>query len=246
MGLKREFEKQGNWLFRWRSYFPLLFLPLMFFSVVGYSYPFGSFQFHKTWGMACIAVSLLGLAVRVGTIAYTPSNTSGRNTKEQVADLLNTTGIYSVIRHPLYLGNYLIVLGAAMAPCVWWLPLIFSLAFWIYYERIMFAEEAFLRRKFGDEFVRWARVTPAFFPRMSGWKKAALPFCWRNALKREYTALLVLVLLHTGLDFAEHLVVDKRVVYEPFWIIFFACGVLVYLTLRTLKRHTGLLDSAGR
>ena len=44
---------------------------------------------------------------------------------------------------------------------VWWLPVIYSLAFWIYYERIMFAEEAFLRQKFGETYRRWAATTPS-------------------------------------------------------------------------------------
>ena len=37
--------------------------------------------------------------------AYT-KNTSGRNTHDQVADSLNTSGIYSIVRHPLYVGNF--------------------------------------------------------------------------------------------------------------------------------------------
>ncbi|MGB8874133.1 MAG: hypothetical protein WCC75_12145, partial [Desulfobaccales bacterium] len=40
-----------------------------------------------------------------------PRGTSGRNTQGQVAETLNTTGIYSLVRNPLYLGNFLIWLG---------------------------------------------------------------------------------------------------------------------------------------
>ena len=246
MGLKREFENQGNWLFRWRSYFPALFLPLVLLAFVGYHYPFGSYQLHEQWESMCLAISVLGLAIRAGTIAYTPADTSGRNTKEQVAASLNTTGIYSLVRHPLYLGNYLIVLGAILAPGVWWLPVVFTLAFWLYYERIMFAEEKFLRNKFGEEFTSWAAATPAFVPRLTGWRPNRLPGCWKNVLKREYTALMMLVLLHTGMEFVEHLVIDRRVVYEPFWVAFLIIGTLTYLALRALKRHTSLLNSAGR
>ena len=62
---------------------------------------------------------------------------------------LNTSGLYSVVRHPLYLGNYLMWLGVALFSRTWWAPVIVSLVFWLYYERIMFAEEEFLRRQFG-------------------------------------------------------------------------------------------------
>jgi len=54
-----------------------------------------------------IALSMFGFIIRAIAIGTTPKGTSGRNTKEgQVAESLNTKGIYSMVRHPLYLGNY--------------------------------------------------------------------------------------------------------------------------------------------
>lgn len=50
--------------------------------------------------------------------------------------------MYSIVRNPLYFGNLLIAIGLALLPGVWWLLLIVGLAFFIYYERIIAAEEA--------------------------------------------------------------------------------------------------------
>jgi len=83
----------------------------------------------------------LGLFIRAYAVGHTPANTSGRNTKEQLADELNTTGIYSMVRHPLYLGNFFMWLGAAVLTKNGWFIVAFILLYWIYYERIMFAEE---------------------------------------------------------------------------------------------------------
>ncbi len=58
-----------------------------------------------------MVISFFGLALRVIVVGHAPYGTSGRNTREQVADTLNTTGMYSIVRHPLYLANYLIILG---------------------------------------------------------------------------------------------------------------------------------------
>ncbi|MEI3590430.1 MAG: hypothetical protein V8Q44_05920 [Alistipes ihumii] len=56
--------------------------------------------------MGCLLVSLFGLAIRIRTAGHTPDRTSGRNTAEgQVADEPNTTGIYSMMRNPLYVGD---------------------------------------------------------------------------------------------------------------------------------------------
>ena len=59
-------------------------------------------------------MSFFGLGIRVFTVGFTPKNTSGRNTAEQIADVLNTSGIYSMVRHPLYVGNFFMWLGIGL------------------------------------------------------------------------------------------------------------------------------------
>ena len=100
-----------------------------------------------------------GLAIRAYTVGHAPRGTSGRNTMVQRADMLNTTGSYSLARHPLYLGNYLMWLGIVFFVGVWWLAIICTPVFWIYCERIMYAEEAFLGDRFGRNFHEWAART---------------------------------------------------------------------------------------
>ena len=172
MALREEFESSGNWLFRWRSYLPLAFIGVFLLALREYEYPGHSENLAHLWEAFCLFVSFLGLGFRIFTIGYTPGRTSGRNTKTQVADTLNTRGAYSVVRNPLYVGNFLMWLGIALFPCLWWLALIYILAFWLYYERIIFAEEAYLRTKFGDEYLSWANSTPVFIPRFNKYRKA--------------------------------------------------------------------------
>ena len=111
MALIEEFEKTGNWLFKGRSFFPLLLYVFMA-AIIGFQLdPF--FQtFDPVSAVACIAISLFGQLIRALTIGYTPRGTSGRNTKDgQIAEVLNTKGMYNLVRHPLYLGNYFMWLG---------------------------------------------------------------------------------------------------------------------------------------
>jgi protein-S-isoprenylcysteine O-methyltransferase Ste14 len=246
MALHEEFVVQGNWLFRWRSYLPFAFVVLVGIAYTQFDWPFESEFLHNIWEFVCLAISFFGLLVRMLTHGHTPARTSGRNTKRQVARELNTAGMYSVVRHPLYLGNYLIGLGIVLLLWVWWLPVIYTLAFWVYYERIMFAEEAFLQEKFGREFTDWSAVTPAFLPKLSLWRRPALGFSWRKVLGREYTGLIVVVLGHTGMEFFEHIVMYHRLGWKPFWIAFSISGTVVYLALREIKRKTTLLNVPGR
>ncbi|MCK7542256.1 MAG: isoprenylcysteine carboxylmethyltransferase family protein [Marinilabiliales bacterium] len=94
---------------------------------------------------------------------------------DQLADELNTTGIYSVVRHPLYVGNFLMWLGPVLFLRSVWCIIIFVLAFWIYYERIIFAEEQYLRRKFGEAYDTWAFRVKAVIPGFRHYTKSKLP-----------------------------------------------------------------------
>jgi protein-S-isoprenylcysteine O-methyltransferase Ste14 len=245
MALTEEFRTQGEWLFRWRSYLPLVLLGLIGIAIEQASVVEGM-PFHEIWEYVCLAISFSGLVVRVMTVGHAPRHTSGRNTKRQIADVLNTTGMYSIVRHPLYLGNYLIGVGISLVQFVWWLPVIYTLLFWLYYERIMFAEEAFLGAKFEDEYQRWATATPAFWPRLSNWKAPALPFSWLNVLRREYSGVMIVILCHSAQEFIELLIKDHRVVFEAFWATLLFGGLATYFLLRWLNRSTKVLDVPGR
>ena len=110
MSLRRQLERNGSWLFRHRSYLPLLMIPVFLACLPSFKYLGASHKLNEVWQVFCLMISLSGLAVRIITVGRAPLGTSGRNTREQVAHTLTTTGIYSVVRHPLYLGNYLVLL----------------------------------------------------------------------------------------------------------------------------------------
>jgi len=245
MALVEEIQEQGAWLFRWRSFLPLILVPFIGLAI-SQTFRDAEDSFPETWDYVCLAISFAGLLIRVATVAHVPQQTSGRNTKRQIAEQLNTTGMYSIVRHPLYVGNFVIGLGVSFVQFVWWLPVIYSLVFWLYYERIMLAEEAFLRKKFGEKFERWARATPAFFPRVHQWRPAELPFSWRNVLGREYSGLMVIILCHAGQEFFELLAKDHRIVWELFWATLLFGGLAVYFLLRWVNRNTDLLKVPGR
>ncbi len=245
MGLRKEFDDSGNWLFRFRSYVPLVLLIPFLVKMASYHYPWGSNGLHVVMHIISIAIVFLGLAIRALVAGYVPDGTSGRNTKQQIANSINTTGLYSVVRHPLYVGNFLMWGGIVVFCLDVWLTLVFCLGFWLYYERIMFAEESYLRQKFGEQFELWAARTPAFIPRLSNWVSPARMFSWKRVLRQEYTTFFLAVFALFGEEILEHLAVDHRLIFEPEWLVFLSVGTIVYLVLRHLKKHTNLLSTSS-
>lgn len=236
----------GRFLFRWRSYVPLLFLPVFALSLVHYRSPFTTPALHAAWQLLCLLVALLGLAIRVMVVGHAPAGTSGRNQAEQKADALNTTGMYAVVRHPLYLANGLMFLGLALLPGVWYLPVIVLLGTMLYYERIMLVEEAFIEEKYGDSFRAWAARTPAIVPAWSCWVPPRLPFSWRTALRGEIYAGFAIVAAVFVVDLLEAWLATGTLRLSPVWTPPFVVLAVAWQAIRILKKTTQLLSVDGR
>ena len=241
MAMREEFEREGKWLFRWRSFLPLFLIALFLVALPGIEQPGHGEKHEGMWGGLSLAICLLGLAVRMYTIGHAANSTSGRNTKQQVADSLNTTGIYSVVRHPLYLGNFLIWSGIALSFQTWWLLLICGLIFWIYYERIMFAEEEFLRERFGEEYLEWARNTPAFIPCLTRFVKPVEVFSLKTVLRKENDGLFAIIVVLTLFEVVGDLVGEHKFEIDPFWLVVICASTVIWMTLKVLKKASQVL-----
>lgn len=246
MALQEEFESLGNRFFRWRSYLPL-FMAMVLVAAL-WSQPGAASPDHPggPWQTACLLVSLAGLGLRFFTVGFAPRGTSGRNTRGQVADTLNTTGMYSLVRNPLYLGNFLIWLGLSLFLQVWWCSVIVMLCFILFYERIIFAEEAFLRERFGAAFTDWTAGTPAIIPRFKNWRAPSLPFSWKSALKREYSSWFATITSFTVLAILRDSRQHGRLMLDRNWLVIFLCSMAIYLIIRTLKKKTQILSTVDR
>ncbi len=247
MALIEEMTQQGNFLFKYRGQLPLILVAcgLLLFVVEHNSNPPAAILPFTHW-LPYLTIGLLGLFIRIIVVGFTPAGTSGRNTAQQVANSLNTKGIYSVVRHPLYVGNFFMWLSVAMLPGNYWFVLCFILAYWLYYERIMFAEEAFLRQKYGQAYTDWSAQTPAFIPNFTKWEPAKLNFSLKNVLKREITGLWILILLFVFFRILHIYLVEIKIYLDPNLLIIFASTTLAFAVIKLLQKTTNLLHTSGR
>jgi protein-S-isoprenylcysteine O-methyltransferase Ste14 len=101
-----------------------------------------------------LAVALVGALVRLYASGFIIKNQE-----------LATDGAYRFVRHPLYTGNILLVIGFALAGSRWWgIPLALFF-FWFYYPTAIEYEDRKLQRIFGAAWDQWSARTPALVPR---------------------------------------------------------------------------------
>lgn len=243
MALREELEASGNVLFRWRSYLPLFFLAYMVLSLIPDLIPIELTRVHFL--ILAALFGLAGLWLRAYTVGHAALGTSGRTTKAPTAAVLNTTGIYSVLRHPLYVGNYLMWLSAAMLTRSFPIMIITTLVFWLYYERIMFAEEQYLRGQFGAAFEEWAAHTPAIVPRLSLWKRPETPICFRTILRRECWGITGLIATCALLDITYLAAAPGELLVPNLWLVLIGPSLVLSLAVRIWKRG-GLFDAPAR
>ncbi|MDR1053924.1 MAG: isoprenylcysteine carboxylmethyltransferase family protein [Planctomycetaceae bacterium] len=244
--LNNEMQSQGRWLFRWRSYLPILFFVLFIPAFWNFQHPLGSHTADLIWEGCCLCVGLLGLTIRCLVIGYVPKNTSGRNTHEQIAETLNTTGLYSLVRNPLYLGNFFMWSAPVLFLHHWWLYAVYVLAFILYYERIIITEETFLAGKFGEAYTNWAMKTPMIFPKKLKWQRPPMPFSWRTVIRREYHGFYGLIAAMTVMEHVGEVVVHKTIVVDPVWVSLFCISTIIYIIVRIIAKCTNFLHVEGR
>ena len=242
MALIEELRKQGNWIFRWRSYLPLIMIVIVLLGMNYFDYPVHSEKLDDIWEIICLFISVSGVGIRFFTVGYTPEGTSGTNTHEQIAEVLNTSGMYSIVRHPLYFGNFIIWFGLSAFFHLWWFSLIVTLIFWLYYERIMVAEEEFLREKFADSYTEWAAKTPAFIPDMRKWRSADITFSFKKAIKNEYKSLFAVIVFFTALEIISDIFVEHRLEIDGMWLSILIIGMTMYTIVRFLKKKTKIFE----
>ncbi len=100
-----------------------------------------------------LPLALLGALVRLYASGYIVKN------KE-----LATTGPYALVRHPLYTGNVLLLIGFSVASGLWWCLAAALVFFWFYYPPAIEYEDRKLRRLFDTQWDEWARHVPALVP----------------------------------------------------------------------------------
>jgi protein-S-isoprenylcysteine O-methyltransferase Ste14 len=235
----------GNFLFSGRN----LVFPLAFLAIAAASFPrapFGSERADLILDVIGLCVAVAGQIFRAVVIGLAYIRRGGKGKKIH-ADRLVQDGIFAHSRNPLYVGNMMVFLGLFIVLNSTWGYLIGVPFFYIAYLSITLAEEDFLRKQFGEEYVAYCRRVNRFLP---SWKGIAatmrsMSFDWGRLIRKEYgstfiwiTAALGLLLWEVAARQGWDSVGPRAIVLATIWVVAFAA----YLLARYLKK-TGRLSA---
>ncbi len=176
----------GRFVFKYRDYLA----PAVGILILIYEEPRPIFfsQRANWWlDLAGLVVALTGQIVRATVIGYAYIVRGGAN-KQLAAPRLVREGFYAHSRNPMYVGNFLLLLGLALiynAPLVYLIGLPACVGgLWA----IVRSEEEFLRGKFGAEYEDYCRTVNRFLPDIRGLRQtlSRMHFDWRRVLRKEY------------------------------------------------------------
>jgi protein-S-isoprenylcysteine O-methyltransferase Ste14 len=130
---------------------------------------------HNWWALPPSQTGELAVAAVGVVLAYSSAffslravQTLGKQWTYQARVLkdhdLITQGPYSIVRNPIYLGMFGMILSTGLVFSRWWLALIAIVFFLVGNHIRIRAEEKLLRESFGEKFDTYAARVPAFIP----------------------------------------------------------------------------------
>jgi len=226
--------KVGNFLFHYRNgLFPLVYALLIFKSP----------PLLADYRLAVIIgffVACAGQLLRALTIGLEYIIRGGRNRRVFAKNLVQG-GLFAHCRNPLYVGNFIILLGVGIASnSILFLSV--GMAFFTFaYAAIIAAEENYLRNKFGQEFDDYCARVNRLIPTVRGLSKTltGMRFNWRRLITAEYgstyvwlAAVLLLTLRNLWLN-GEYQ--PRRGMVRGAWTLL-AITTVAYAAARVLKK----------
>lgn len=110
----------------------------------------------RDWFLPALGVSLFGEAIQLWCFASLQKN-----------QVLAANGPYALVRNPMYLGRYFLLLGMLMLLGNGWLLAAFTIVYYFYMVNRVRREEALLTPTFGEAYARYCAAVPRFVPRLT-------------------------------------------------------------------------------
>jgi len=151
------------WAGLWFSSQPRFIVPI--FSALAVTVPVVSFMIPVLHLMIFLPFFLVGAWLGIEGVKETTLRVAETHRAERII----TSGVYSFVRHPQYLGGLLVHVGVSLLLSAWYSLLSApTMAMLVYL--ISRKEEEELFKEFGKEYEDYGKEVPMFIPRLGRWR----------------------------------------------------------------------------
>ncbi|MCK5221279.1 MAG: hypothetical protein KAR14_06855 [Candidatus Aminicenantes bacterium] len=217
--------KIANQCFRFRA---ISVVPLILICYYAFS-PIDPGRFNIYLNILGFIVALSGGLIRMTSVGFSKPVTSGRENYLK-AENLNTKGLYSFVRNPLYVGNFLIYNGILIAYSSIYALILLNVFFVLNYYFIIYSEESYLKKQFGSEYEDYLAKVPSVIPNFKNYKKNERKFdLFKVILREKNTTFYWITFYMISLLMKQYKLNDGAI--DNFWyhsipvIIFFALNI---------------------
>jgi protein-S-isoprenylcysteine O-methyltransferase Ste14 len=247
--MKRGMVRYGQFLFKYRNtIFPLVLIVLL--ACLPPRLPFGSIGLDIGLDTLGILVIISGLALRGLVIGLQYIKRGGQN-RQVYANELVTGGIFAASRNPLYVGNFLVILGLLIIAGNIWIFIAGVILSLSAYLAIVAAEEEFLLHKFGAEYHAYCASVNRWLPSPTRVVEALneTDFNWPRVIIKDYNTVYIWLTAALAMLVYEHVAIAA---YHQDWSdqqplgLAFLGLTIAYLVARALKKKRLLTPKGWR
>ncbi len=237
----------GNFLFRYRNQlFPLMIIGL-FASAAPSRQMWGSTGLEIARDAIAWLIAVAGLVFRGIVIGYAYIQRGGLNKKVYAKDLV-TSGMFSICRNPLYVGNILIYSAIFLMHGNAVVMIAGIMLFCFMYQCIVYAEEAFLRQKFGTGYDAYCADVPRWIPQLGRFSQATegMVFNIRRVIAKDYSTAAATLITLLAAELYENLsggMLGKDNIYPAVLIALMVLTGLATALISNLKKRGVFRDA---
>jgi protein-S-isoprenylcysteine O-methyltransferase Ste14 len=195
---------------------------------------------EEIWEAASLAFIIMGVALRLVAFGFVDENAP--------SVMLQTSGVYSIVRHPVLMSDALIAAGLMFGTQVWWFIALGAVVLPAYYWLAVRTRDEETARHLGAIVAWWRAETPAFSTDLSRWDSGRTVFLLRTALERALPSMLVSSALALALEVLHDLRVGDATLqsWPQDWEYYFATftAVLAFAVLVKVRTFHGRSKTA--
>lgn len=180
-----------------------------------------------------LIIALFGALMRITSVGFSKPATSGRQNYLK-AENLNTSGLYSLVRNPLYVGNFFIYNGILIAYSSIIALIFLNIFFITNYYFIIYSEENYLKKQFGEEYKKYLDAVPRAVPNFKNYKKNDGQFNLYKVMLREKNTTFYWVVFYIISIMIKNYKLNDGAINHFWWyavpaIIFFILNLILTL-----------------